>query len=517
MQTSMRYRWAALTLIVAAALLRSSYLAFWSPFDLAPDEAHYWDWSRQLDWCYYSKGPLVAWLIRASCAIFGDTMLAVRLPAVVCGSLLLAGLFTLTVQVTQDDRLAFGMVALALTLPIVAAGSSLMTIDAPFLCAWMWALVFAYQAVIRAATWAWPSAGVCILLGVLAKHSMVLFVPSFGLFLLTTPLLRPLLLQSGFWSMTAIGAVGGVPILVWNARNDWVTFKHAQSHAGLESEAMLHWVGPFKYLGGQLALLLGFWFLLWVLVIWMHRPTRESRLEFRFLWWMSLPTFVWFGVFSLKNGGGEPNWPLAAYLSGGVLVAAMHGSQSWLKVGGALTAALGLLVTLAIHEPIRMQPVLLRLAGPATSERPTPIRRVDPTCRLRGWRFLAEHVDHTRTELRQRGIEPVLATERWTQAGELAFYCDGQPQVHSLGLLFGDRHCQYDLWRPNPCADRSAFEGRSFIFAGVSSHVLRDVFDEVETPRWVQYRENGHVIAEWCIVVAHGYRGRNGAPSRSSY
>ena len=27
---------------------------------------HYWDWSRHLDWSYYSKGPLVAWLIRGS-------------------------------------------------------------------------------------------------------------------------------------------------------------------------------------------------------------------------------------------------------------------------------------------------------------------------------------------------------------------------------------------------------------------------------------------------------------------
>ena len=83
MNPSPRYCWAALALIVGVAVLRLAYLAFYCPLELAPDEAYYWDWSRQLDWSYHSKGPLVAWLIRLSCECFGDTMLAVRVPAVI--------------------------------------------------------------------------------------------------------------------------------------------------------------------------------------------------------------------------------------------------------------------------------------------------------------------------------------------------------------------------------------------------------------------------------------------------
>ena len=33
------------------------YLTHDCPVDLSGDEAHYWDWSRQLDLSYYSKGP----------------------------------------------------------------------------------------------------------------------------------------------------------------------------------------------------------------------------------------------------------------------------------------------------------------------------------------------------------------------------------------------------------------------------------------------------------------------------
>src|SRR6201996_3040908 len=92
------YRTSAALVIVLVAVSRLVYLARACPLDLAPDEAHYWDWSRHLDWSYYSKGPLVAWLLRLSCELFGgwsvsttgSLALAIRLPALSCGSLLLA-------------------------------------------------------------------------------------------------------------------------------------------------------------------------------------------------------------------------------------------------------------------------------------------------------------------------------------------------------------------------------------------------------------------------------------------
>src|SRR6476659_5798667 len=63
------------------------YLNHNCPIDLSGDEAQYWDWSRQLDWSYYSKGPLIAYIIRASCNIFGGTMQVVRYPAVLFAAL----------------------------------------------------------------------------------------------------------------------------------------------------------------------------------------------------------------------------------------------------------------------------------------------------------------------------------------------------------------------------------------------------------------------------------------------
>ena len=60
MGSPLGWRCAASLLILAVSALRIAYVGWWSPLDLATDEAHYWDWARNLDWSYYSKGPLVA-------------------------------------------------------------------------------------------------------------------------------------------------------------------------------------------------------------------------------------------------------------------------------------------------------------------------------------------------------------------------------------------------------------------------------------------------------------------------
>ena len=76
-----------------------------------------------------------------------------------CGAGLLAGLYVLTWQTYRSDRLAFWVVVAGLSLPAFAACSLIMTIDAPFLCCWAWALVFGRWALVDGKAWAWVPAG----------------------------------------------------------------------------------------------------------------------------------------------------------------------------------------------------------------------------------------------------------------------------------------------------------------------------------------------------------------------
>jgi hypothetical protein len=520
------WRSLAAVLILGTAAARLVYLIYFCQLDLAPDEAHYWDWSRHLDWSYYSKGPLVAYLIRLGCwaaggwseQMVGSQMVAVRLPALCCGSLLLAGLYVLAAQVYRREDFAFALVAGALTLPPIAAGSSLMTIDAPYSCCWCWSLVLAYQAVFGGARWAWPLLGLVAGLGILAKYTMVLWFPSFGLFLLLTPSWRHLLRKPGVWLATVVAALCCLPIIVWNVEHDWVSFFHVKGLAeGQHATTQITWFGPLAYLGTQFALLLGFWFVVWARAMWDQAPWRDVTDPQRFLWWLSAPTFVLFLLFGFTTGGGEPNWPVTAYLSGMVLMLGWLVQQlqspfvAYRRLtfsGVAVTALLGIGLTLFIHRTDVAYPLLARLTGPPAVGNPCPMRRLDPTCRLRGWQRLAEAVEEEVLRLRREGIEPVVAADTWTLPGELGFYCREHPQVYSLGLAIGSRHSQYDFWHPNPIDDPRQFRGRTFIFVGASPpQVLQKTFRSVEPPRTVCYATQGQPLATWQVTVCHGFRG----------
>src|SRR5260370_22648316 len=167
--------------------------------------------------------------------------------------------------------------------------------DAPYTCRWGWALVFGHAAGTRGWWWAWATTGLLVGVGILAKYTMVLFLPSVGLLLLTTPALRHHLFRRGFWLMCVAAAACCLPILVWNMQHDWVTVRHLLGLSGLHDpaeEGGIHLLGPLKYVGGQFALLLGYWFVAWLLAVVPHRPTAESDPHARSLGGVSPPTFL---------------------------------------------------------------------------------------------------------------------------------------------------------------------------------------------------------------------------------
>src|SRR2546422_2435066 len=61
--------------IIALTAIRLSMLP---TTDLEFDEAHYWMWSERLAPAYFSKGPGIAFAMRASTAVFGANEFGVR-------------------------------------------------------------------------------------------------------------------------------------------------------------------------------------------------------------------------------------------------------------------------------------------------------------------------------------------------------------------------------------------------------------------------------------------------------
>lgn len=514
--------WAAVLILASAA---SAILFLWvrCPFGLSPDEAHYWDWSLRLDWSYYSKGPLVAFLIRASCellgplsvALTGDPAAAVRFPAIMCHAALLAGWYVLAAGVFRSPALGLAVVAAAAALPVVRIASILMTIDPPFLACWAWALVCVWRGLETGRPGWWAGAGVCTALGILAKYTMALFpaaVLAYLVFHRRGEFRRP-----GVWLLLAGGVLGWVPVVVWNAQHDWVTFRHVFGQVGVGGAGAARispLAGAGNFLVGQIGVMFALWLVAFLAAAWRFRPTRETDEGVRLLWWVSVPVWGLFAAASTVKSG-QPNWPAPAYVGGLVLAVAwvreaLSGPlRRWVIAGTAFSVVVGLAFVAALQSPRVVRPFLASVSGPPTDARPYPARRFDLTARLAGWRQLAGEVDALCEQVRaETGLEPVVVGTNWTMPGVLRFYRLGNPEAYAIGTVNGtDRYSQYDLERPNPAADAQAFRGRPFVIVGWATDATLAGFDRVGPPVRVVHAEGGVPLVGWDVRVGYGFRG----------
>jgi 4-amino-4-deoxy-L-arabinose transferase-like glycosyltransferase len=509
----------AASLVAVSVLVSLGYIWLWCPLNLAPDEAHYWDWSRHLDWSYYSKGPLVAWIIRGSCELFGslsiamtgDLGAAVRSPAVLFHAAFLGGWYVLARDVFHSPRLGLIVVACGAALPLVRVGAVLMTIDPPLMACWCWALICVSRGLERGSRGWWVGAGICAGFGTLAKYPMVLFPAAVVCFLLFHR--RSEFRKLGVWLLLAGAALGWVPVILWNMRHDWVSFRHVLGQVGEANAITSGLTGAISFVVGQLGMLFGFWLLAFLSAAWRFRPNRDGNTGVQLLWWVSVPVWCFFAMASLAKPG-QPNWPAPAYVGGFVLAMAwardqldgLHGRL--IRWGMGVSIIGGLMAAAVVHFPYVVRPTIARFAGTPTEMNPFPVRRFDVTARLTGWNDLAAEVDRVRERVKaETGREPVIVGTHWTLPGQLGFYCVGHPDVFSVGIPnISDRHSQYDLWRPNPVSDAQEFRGRSFVIVGDIGPAIIAAFESLETPTRV-YAGAGVPVARWTVWVGHGFRG----------
>ena len=197
----------------------------------------------------------------------------------------------------------------------------------------------------------------------------------------------------GVWLMLAAGAARGGYRSSSGTRSTTGCRSGTSSGRWVEAgRGAIRWLGPAQFLGSQAGMMFGLWLVAFLAAAWRYRPTSATDPGIRLLWWSAVP--VW-GVFALASlaKAGQTNWPAPAYVAGFVLAVAwvreqLAGGHSRL-VGWCLgvNVVLGLLVVVGVHFPAPFQPLLARIVGPPSDRDPTPIRRLDITARLHGWRL----------------------------------------------------------------------------------------------------------------------------------
>lgn len=342
---------AAMALAVALlTALRLALLAA-SGLDLFVDEAQYWFWSTALDAGYFSKPPLIAWVIRAFTELGGaDTAFWIRAagPLFHAAAALLVG--HAAARLTRDGTLgALAGFAYA-TLPAVSFGSMVISTDTvmmPFLAAalLLWAGLIERPSPRRAALM-----GACVGLGLLAKYAMVYFALCALLAALARADLRLSRRDAAVAAAAALLAVS--PNIVWNVLQGGVTATHTLHNAGA-AQGFPRFDSLGEYVGAQfgvMGLLFAGW--LWAAAV----PARPAALRApeaarargeAALWWFSVPVIAIVCAQALRSEA-NPNWGVAACVAATPLaVMLLHARAPRL-----LTAALAVNLAAAVALPL---------------------------------------------------------------------------------------------------------------------------------------------------------------------
>ena len=359
--------------VAAITALRLIWLAL-QPADLFPDEAQYWVWSQRLALGYYSKPPLVAWLIALTTELFGDGEFAVRLSA----PLLHAGAAIFVYGIgarLYDQRVGFWSALTYASLPGVSVSAFIISTDAPLLFFWAAALYVFVRAREESGWGWWLAVGLMAGLGLLAKYAMAYWLLSALGFVLVFPderrHLRPLLAAIG------IALVLYSPNFWWNWSNGFVSYLHTRDNAAM-SGPLFHPDAFIEFFASQFGVFGPLLFAGLILLIATGRTLAEPRA--RLLAAFALPTLAMMIAVSLLSRA-HANWAAPTYVSATVLVVAWALRRGWrglIAVSIALhLAAVGLLFT------GREALAVFGLDLPA---------QYDPLRRVRGWRDLGAEV-----------------------------------------------------------------------------------------------------------------------------
>lgn len=474
------------------------YFILHAPLDISPDEAHYWEWARRLDLSYYSKGPMIAYLIAFSTGIFGDNPFGVRILAVFCSFLSSIFVYKIGKKLFSDKVGYIGGILFQL-IPIFSTYGAIFTIDSPYILLWIISL-YLFLLSIEGKSRYWILLGVTIGLGLLTKYTMAFFYICMFLYFLKSkqdsiPNLKiknsisdnfknPMLYLCIFLSLIVFS-----PVIIWNFQHDWVTLKHTAGQAHIYEGFKISLRYFAEFVASQLLVVTplifisSFYFLF-----------KPSSLNFKadkrwFLISFSMPVFLFFLIKSL-HGKVQANWAMTAYIPFLLIISYSFDKKLYRKI---IISSIILAVIFAI----------LSYAVPYLNL-PT---KIDPSSRLKGWKELGIKVSEIKNQL-EENAKVLIFSDRYQISSELAFYVKGNPTVYCINL--GRRMNQYDLWQSinNELSPDIKING-IYVTYGIKSNLELEVvsaFDRCVPENFTVFKK-GIKIRDYTIFKCYNFNG----------
>ena len=408
-------------------------------------EAYCWEWSQHLLWGNPEHPPLAGWLISATTALTGNSVFAIRLGAVVLGTLSHWLVYRLAFALFKDRRIALWSLVISLGIPVLNAVGVLVLPDAPVLFFHLLFLDRLLVAIKRRRWTDWSLSGVALGLALLSKLTAFLTLGAAGLFLLCEPQHRQRLREPGPYLALCLALVLFSPFLFWNAGHGWASFRYQfldRHHYEFRLDVLKMAEVSFEQVVAASPFL----------VVLLLRGLCIRRSDFpsawlpglRLLQYQSLTVLVCFFLVGSVTQT-HPHWTLLAYPTAAICLAAYYhrAPHRWftrkLRLCTGLSAA-GLAVT-ATLTPLLVWGLPRLDAAAMVSGR--KFERAQEL--LLGWSEFSREVDGRLRDNFHGGQQTVFTNQR-TVASMLSFHRYPETAV-DLGAFANQRHPSEDAQR----------------------------------------------------------------------
>ena len=338
------------------------------------DEAYYYSWSKDLAFGYFSKPPIVAWLIWLTSWLSTESW-ALRLASPIL--YLLASVF-----VWQTARFWFGeksakwSTVLFFSFPLIGFNSNFITTDAPLLAAWAASLYLLSKAFTLNRTRDWVLVGLISGIGLMSKYTMGLFLIGGIAFLCFSDRFKDFFYRKGPYLGAVVAFLCFLPNLLWNFENSFSSFEHTAEISQIDN-GELDLGSVAEFLAAQLVCVGP-----WCLILFFGRRAPVSAAKdlseegAGLMWAMTLTLLITISLLALV-GQANANWAAPLLISVSILMGTSVSQMTyrWKRVAFACAAA-NILILIVLHS----YPSLLKTLNVEPTTKNNPYDRVD------GWK-----------------------------------------------------------------------------------------------------------------------------------
>ena len=344
------------SLVILCAILIGVRFAFTGAMGIMPQDAYYNFYAQHLDLSYYDHPPIIAYLLRLFTSLFGKKVFVLKLADTTVTLMTVIAFYHLAKKFLSENK-AWVATALLLSTLMISILSLISTPDVPLMLFWILSLNFLHEAIWKRKDICWIWAGVFTGLSFDSKYTALFLIVGLIGFLLVAKPYRKLLISRWFILYLSCFAVAILPVLIWNVRNGYASFKF-QSEGRVKEGFEIDPAGFLGVIGHQSAILLPILFISFVYFIYricLKYGIRLARIppDILFLLCFFIPLFLGFFLISFIYWV-KLNWMMPSYITG-IIWISRYWNKKWIRY--QLIFSIAIHVVLAIEIIFYVVPI----------------------------------------------------------------------------------------------------------------------------------------------------------------